>query len=86
MFASCSKLSSVVIPKTMEYIGKDAFSYCTSLTSVTCLAENPPELGTSAVFYNTNNCPIYVPPESVDAYKSATNWSTYASRIQAIPT
>ena len=86
MFASCSKLSSVVIPKTMEYIGNDAFGYCTSLTSVTCLAENPPELGNSVVFYNTNNCPIYVPAQSVDAYKSATNWSTYASRIQAIPT
>ena len=86
MFVSCSKLSSVVIPKTIEYIGNDAFSYCTSLTSVTCLAENPPELGNSVVFYNTNNCPIYVPPQSVDAYKSATNWSTYASRIQAIPT
>ena len=85
MFASCRKLSSVVIPKTMEYIGKDAFSYCTSLTSVTCLAENPPELGNSGVFYNST-CPIYVLAESVDAYKSATNWSTYASRIQAIPT
>ena len=85
MFSSCSKLSSVVIPKTMEYIGNDAFSYCTSLTSVTCLAENPPELGNSVVFYNST-CPIYVPSQSVNAYKSATNWSTYASRIQAIPT
>jgi len=34
---------------------------------------------------NTNNCPIYVPSASVNAYKTATNWSTYASRIQAIP-
>ena len=85
MFERCNKLSSVVIPSTIEYIGDNAFINCSGLTSVTCLAENPPELGTSAVFYNST-CPIYVPAESVDAYKSATNWSTYASRIQAIPT
>lgn len=85
MFNNCTKLSSVVIPSTIEYIGGNAFSYCSGLTSVTCLSENPPELGDTAAFYNST-CPIYVPSASVDAYKSATNWSTYASRIQAIPT
>ena len=85
MFNNCVKLSSVVIPSTIEYIGGNAFSYCSGLTSVTCLAENPPELGDTAAFFNST-CPIYVPSASVDAYKSATNWSTYASRIKAIPT
>lgn len=85
MFNNCKKLSSVVIPSTIEYIGDNAFSYCSGLTSVTCLAENPPELGGTAVFYKST-CPIYVPSQSVNAYKSATNWSTYSSRIQAIPT
>lgn len=85
MFNNCKKLSSVVIPSTIEYIGDNAFSYCSGLTSVTCLAENPPELGGTVVFYKST-CPIYVPSQSVNAYKSATNWSTYASRIQAIPT
>jgi len=42
-------------------------------------------LGASA-FNDTNNCPIYVPSESVEAYKSASGWSNYASRIQPIPT
>ena len=85
MFNNCVKLSSVVIPSTIEYIGGNAFSYCSGLTSVTCLAENPPELGDTAAFFNST-CPIYVPSGSVNAYKSATNWSTYASRIKAIPT
>ena len=40
----------------------------------------------SYVFNDTNDCPIYVPSESVEAYKAATNWSYYASRIQAIST
>jgi len=41
-------------------------------------------LGNSA-FYNSNNCAILVPSQSVEAYKSAYMWSNYASRIQAIP-
>jgi hypothetical protein len=37
-------------------------------------------------FQDTNNCPIYVPAESVDAYKAAArHWNDYADRIQAIP-
>jgi len=43
----------------------------------------PPTLG-SSTFDDTNNCPIYVPSGSVNAYKSASGWSTYADRIQAI--
>jgi hypothetical protein len=53
------------------------------LTSVTCEATTPPTCDSYA-FDNTNNCPIYVPSQSIDTYKSATNWSTYADRIQAI--
>ena len=83
-FQYCSGLTSMNIPSSVTSIGKRAFDDCTSLTSVTCLATTPPTLGNYA-FDDTNNCPIYVPSASVSAYKSATNWSRYASRIQAIP-
>jgi len=33
----------------------------------------------------SSNLVIYVPAESVDAYKSASGWSYYANQIQAIP-
>ena len=66
-------------------MGQEAFRYCTSLTSVTVKSATPPTLG-FGVFYNgSSNLVIYVPAESVDAYKSASGWSTYADRIQAIP-
>lgn len=83
-FKFCSGLSSITLPDSITSIESGAFSGCSGLTSVTLTALIPPTLGSSA-FSNTNNCPIYVPAESVDAYKLATNWSEYASRIQAIP-
>ena len=82
-FNSCRSLPSINIPSGVTSIGDRAFKFCRSLTSVTVNAVTPPTLGEEA-FYDTNNCPIYVPSGSVNAYKSASGWSTYASRIQAI--
>ena len=84
-FYYCTGLTSVTIGNGVTSIMNDAFNHCSSLTSVTINATTPPSLGSSA-FTNTNNCPIYVPAESVDAYKAATNWSELADRIQPILT
>lgn len=45
----------------------------------------PPTLGTTN---NSGTATIYVPDESVDAYKAATNWSTtqIANRIRPLST
>lgn len=82
-FSDCSGLTSINIPSGVTSIGSKAFYYCLGLNSVTCLPTTPPTAG-SDMFGQTNYPPIYVPSESVDAYKAAKNWSTYASRIQAI--
>lgn len=85
VFQSCNKLTSITIGSGVTSIGNWAFKNCSGLTSVTVKATTPPTLG-SIAFYYTNSCPIYVPSESVETYKSASGWSDYASRIQAIPT
>ena len=82
-FYNCPKLTSVTIGNGVTSIDNQAFYRCTGLTSVTINATTPPTLVTNA-FSSTNNCPIYVPSASVNAYKSASGWSSYASRIQAI--
>jgi hypothetical protein len=59
------------------------FYGCSSLTSIACEAISPPQLGTPG------NLPaiaaVYVPAESVEDYKNATNWCIYADIIQPIP-
>lgn len=87
-FAQITPLTSVTIGSGVTSIGGAAFSGCTNLTSVTINATVPPTIGVwdskHDPFENTNNCPIYVPAASVNIYKTATYWSQYASRIQAI--
>ena len=80
-FQSCTGLTSITIPDSVTNIEHYAFSGCTGLTSINISSTTPPTLGIGA-FDDTNNSPIYVPSDSVDAYKSS--WSTYADRIQAI--
>ena len=81
-FSECTYLTSVTIPNSVTSIGDGAFSYCRSLTSVTVEAETPPTLG-SYTFDDTRNCPIYVPCDTLDTYKTA--WADYASRIKDAP-
>ena len=84
-FYNCRALSSIVIPSSVTSIGDSVFNYCYALGIVTILATTPPTLGGTNAFSTTYQKRIYVPASSVDAYKAATNWSTFASIIYAIP-
>ena len=82
-FGYCYSLTSVTIPNSVTSIGSGAFGYCYSLISVTINRTSPPAIQ-SNTFYLVPGY-IYVPASAVNTYKSATNWSTYASKIKAIP-
>ena len=49
---------------------------------VICRAVAPPSLGSSN--YLTKLTAVYVPDESVDAYKAATKWKDFASKIRPL--
>ncbi|MBQ0118205.1 MAG: leucine-rich repeat domain-containing protein, partial [Bacteroidales bacterium] len=76
-FCDCSGLTSVTIPNSVTTIGNRAFQYCRGLTSVTCYAIVPPSCGDDC-FYGVNHTfPLYVPTESIKAYKIADEWKDY---------
>lgn len=81
-----SALTEITIGHGVTSIGSYAFFYCTQLAQVTILATTPPTLGGNAFEGNKAGRKIYVPSESVEAYKTAAGWSTYAANIEAIPT
>ena len=81
-FDDCSSLESITIPDSVTTIGYAAFSSCSSLTSVYCKPTTPPAGGYDMFYYNASGRKIYVPMESVEAYKSAYRWSEYADDIE----
>ena len=82
-FYRCRGLESIEIPSSVSAIEYNAFEGCSGLTSITVLSSTPPA-GDNKMFYQTTG-PIYVPANSVEAYKTAAYWIDYADRIQAIP-
>ena len=80
-FYNCSSLTSVTIPDSVTTIGDCAFARCSSLTSVYCKAVTPPAVGYDMFYDNASDRKIYVPTESVEAYKSSSYWSEYADDI-----
>ena len=98
-FSGLENIENVSLSKNIERIGDGAFQSSEKLTRITVpdsrksmggwicpyaiftiLAMVPPVLTAYGSFSQT----IYVPAESVDAYKAASGWSMFANIIQAI--
>ena len=81
-FSYCTGLVSVDIPYSVTSIGDGAFRACNNLKKLVCHATTPPvfadELwGGAFVGVNKDACTLYVPQESLDAYKSAVQWKDF---------
>ena len=86
-FSNCYSLSSIVIPEGVTSIGSSAFGSCYGMAEYHFLPTTPPTLANTNAFSNIqSDCIIYVPYSEdhsiLEAYKTATKWSTYASRMQ----
>lgn len=80
-FQNCSNLKVITLPEGLETINLNAFSDCSKLNSVVCMAAIPPEIETYTFSGNLN---FYVPDQSVTAYKAATNWNVFAGIIKPL--
>ena len=80
----CSSLTSITFPQSVTSIGKGAFRFCEPLNEIYCKCTTPP-FGGPEMFVRLDDLSerkIYVPTESVDAYKKASYWSEYADYIE----
>ena len=84
-FAKCTTLTSVTIPESVISIGDEAFIQCRNLTSVYCLPTTPPTISQDFFLGYASELKIYVPFESINAYKTNVAWWDYESKIYPIP-
>ena len=85
-FKSCSSLASITIPDSVTSIGDYVFSLCYGMAEYHLKPTTPPTLSKGSAFQNIpSDCIIYVPQGCLEAYQNATNWATYASKMQEEP-
>lgn len=77
-FSGCYSMESFTVGNGVIKIGKEAFSDCTALTSFTTEAIVPPTCGSQALDdIDKWKCKLYVPDESIEAYKNASQWNNF---------
>ena len=77
-FSGCSALESFSFGTGLKSIGDEAFSDCTGMKKLVSKTAVPPVCGPQALDdINKWECTLYVPQESLDAYKSAAQWKEF---------
>ncbi|MBQ4450352.1 MAG: leucine-rich repeat protein [Prevotella sp.] len=79
-FNGCSGLKAITIPSSVTIIEQYAFSGCRSFTSITCEAIVPP--GCASDCFSSKNIPLFVPINSINAYKTASQWRDFTNILE----
>lgn len=82
-FSYCTSLPSIVLPSSVTMIEAYAFDTTSSLSHLILKSVVPPTLSNLNAF-SMSAAQIYVPDASVKDYKSASVWSSLASRIHPL--
>lgn len=77
-------ISEIDIPASVEFISYTAFKRCSNLRTMIVRATTPPTAEETDKKRVSNVCTIYVPAESLQAYKESPYWRAQANQIEAI--
>ena len=72
-------ISTITLPESLVSMGEEPFYGANHLKTIYIKAKTPPTFYTGL---GIDGCKIYVPRESVDAYKTAETWKQYAAYIE----
>jgi hypothetical protein len=79
-FSGCYSLSSITIPDSVTSIGGTAFYNCSYMSYIKFESTTPPTVTSSDAWDGVSTSTIlYVPAESINVYKSATNYPNPSS-------
>lgn len=77
-FLDCSSLTSIIISNSARIIGEEAFKDCNKIKQIISEAVIPPHCFNNVfVGINTKECKLFVPKNSIDAYKKANGWNKF---------
>lgn len=79
-FYGCTGLTSITIPNSVTNIDGATFRYCSGLTSVVSLIEEPFNIDNSVFKYGPyDNATLYVPDGTIDKYKATESWNSFVN-------
>ena len=84
MFTGIGLHGSITLPSNFKFIGSTCFNSARSLYEFHFLSTTPPSMASTNVFYQMSEYggkKIYVPVGCSNAYKAASNWSSFSSYI-----
>lgn len=76
-FANNTYIEQIDFGKSVEYIGSNAFQNCSRVTTMTCLAEVTPDVGTDALASISNYAELYVLNSAIRKYQVDANWNRF---------
>ena len=80
-FAGNTYIEQIDFGKSMEYIGAYAFQNCSRVTTMTCLAEVTPDVGTDALASISNYAELFVLNSAIRKYQVDANWNRFLLKV-----
>jgi hypothetical protein len=80
-FVANNYIRNIILGEDLKAIGSCAFNRCRNLKNVIIMATTPPIIASDSFVNCSDELKIFVPRESLGAYKTANNWSNFPDNV-----